>query len=280
LGEKELLNRAQLLLSAISVTSDVVSGGGAIVIEGVLNPSNYPTDPTRITWTGLSSSAAGGQPSFAQIAAGGSVSWSGNLTTTTATVQGALTTTLTAKSFNLITATITATAFTAVNQTVTVRSFSSSSNPTYTQAFSNLRNTFLITQADLNSLNNAGTTVQNGDVLAVVGNGTVLANVNASASSISSFISKTGTGPFIVTFNIPALPYTPVAGQVVTITGATQNGYNGTPTVQAGSTTTSIILSYATDPGNYFSGGQITFGIFTCNNPGIALIPGIRVRLK
>jgi hypothetical protein len=278
LGEKELLNRAQLLLSAISVTSDTVSGGGAIVIEGVLNPSNYPTDPTRITWTGLSSSAAGGQPSFAQIAAGGSVSWSGNLTTTTATVQGALTTTLTAKSFNLITATITATAFTAINQTVTVRSFSSASNPTYTQAFSNLRNTFLITQSDLNTLN-TNTTVQNGDVLAVVGNGQVIANVNASASSISSFISKTGTGPFIVTFNVPTLPYTPVAGQTVTVAGANGGTYNGIQTIQAGSTTTSIILSYASDPGTYINGGTITFGIFTCNNPGIALVLGERIRL-
>ena len=279
LGEKELLNRAQLLLSAISITSD--TGTGAIVIEGVLNPSNYPTDPTRITWTGLSSSAAGGQPSFAQIAAGGSVSWSGNLTTTTATVQGALTTTLTAKSFNLITATITATAFTAINQTVTVRSFSSASNPTYTQAFSSARNTFLITQADLNTLN-TNTTVQNGDVLAVVGNATNITGVNASASTISSFISKTGTGPFIVTFNVPTLPYTPVAGQVVTVAGTNSTGgsYNGTPTVEAGSTTTSIILNYAVDPGTYLNSGTITFGIFTCTNPGITLIVGERITLS
>ncbi len=82
LGERELLNRAQLLLKSVAVTSDTGSGG--IVIEGVLNPSNYPTDPTLITWGALSGLSAGGQPSFAQIAPGGSVSWS-SATQTTAT---------------------------------------------------------------------------------------------------------------------------------------------------------------------------------------------------
>ena len=190
LGDKELLNRAQLLLSSIAISSDPVdssdpfvgntwsSGGtattglyysnvaagvknwyqatstgtfsstapiftsgtgasgtygvnltwagatpnnaGAIIVEGVLNPANYPTDPTKITWTGLSSSAAGGQPSFAQIAAGGSVTWSGNASTTNATVQGAFTTTLTAKSFAAATQSLTAISFSTVTQTITV----------------------------------------------------------------------------------------------------------------------------------------------------------------
>jgi hypothetical protein len=86
LGERELLNRAQLLLKGIAITSDTGSGG--IVVEGVLNPSNYPTDPSQISWGGLSSLAAGGQPSFAQIAPGGSVTWnSGAQTTAGATLQ-------------------------------------------------------------------------------------------------------------------------------------------------------------------------------------------------
>ena len=74
LGERELLNRAQLLLEGIEVTSDTSTGG--IVIEGVLNPQNYPLDPGNVGWGGLSGLAAGGQPSFAQIAPGGSVTWS------------------------------------------------------------------------------------------------------------------------------------------------------------------------------------------------------------
>jgi hypothetical protein len=126
LGEKELLNRAQLLLSSLSITSDSVTGGGAIVVEGILNPSNYPTNPTNISWTGLGSQSAGGQPSFAQIAAGGSVTWSGAVSNSTATVQGAFTRTLTAKSFAPSSTTLTAISFGAVTQTVTAKSFGQS----------------------------------------------------------------------------------------------------------------------------------------------------------
>ena len=81
LGDRELLNRAQLLLSQISVTAD--SGTGGIVVEGILNPQNYPASPTQISWNGLSSSASGGQPSFAQIAQGGTVVWTSGASQTT-----------------------------------------------------------------------------------------------------------------------------------------------------------------------------------------------------
>jgi len=128
LGERELLNRAQLLLAGISVTSDTVSGGGAIIVQGILNPVNYPTDPTKITWTTLSSSAAGGQPSFAQIASGGSVTWSGNTSTSNVTVQGAFTTPITARSFAPITNTLTARSFSAVTQTAAAQSFGYATN--------------------------------------------------------------------------------------------------------------------------------------------------------
>jgi hypothetical protein len=107
LGERDLLNRAQLLLNAITLTAD--TGSGAIVVEGVLNPRNYPASPSNVTFTGLSSAAAGGQPSFAQVALGGSINWGGvPSSTTTATVQGALTTTITARGFATVTQTVTA----------------------------------------------------------------------------------------------------------------------------------------------------------------------------
>jgi hypothetical protein len=98
LGERELINRAQLLLKSIAVTSD--TGTGGLVIEGVLNPQNYPIDPTAISWSGLAGSSAGGQPSFAQVAPGGSVSWAGGatVTTSTATTTAALTGTATVPS--------------------------------------------------------------------------------------------------------------------------------------------------------------------------------------
>jgi len=81
LGERELLNRAQLLLNGVEITSD--TGTGGIVVEGVLNPQNYPLNPADIQWSGLQGAAQGGQPSFAQIAPGGSVNWNGGGTQTT-----------------------------------------------------------------------------------------------------------------------------------------------------------------------------------------------------
>jgi hypothetical protein len=192
LGEKELLNRAQLLLSSISISTDdqtttastftgsisgttltvtaltvgtitvgsIIRGTGvttgttitalgtglggigtytvsasqtvgsitmngatsasAIIVEGVLNPTNYPANPANITWTGLSNSAAGGQPSFAQIASGGSVDWGAAAVTSTATVQGQLTTALTAKSFAESNNTLTAVSLTNTGDTLTI----------------------------------------------------------------------------------------------------------------------------------------------------------------
>jgi hypothetical protein len=90
LGERELLNRAQLLLKGIEITAD--TGTGGIVVEGVLNPQNYPINPSDISWSGLQGAAQGGQPSFAQIAPGGSAKWStGAQTTATATTSAFLT---------------------------------------------------------------------------------------------------------------------------------------------------------------------------------------------
>ena len=123
LGERELLNRAQLLLSSIAITSDTVAGGGAIVIEGVLNPINYPINPSNITWGSLITQAAGGQPSFAQVASGGSVTWSGDLTTTTSTVQGAFSRTLTSPGIASASSSLTAVSFGTVTQTVSAASF-------------------------------------------------------------------------------------------------------------------------------------------------------------
>jgi hypothetical protein len=162
LGERELLNRAQLLLSGISLTSD--TGTGAIVVEGVLNPANYPTDPTRITWTGLASAASGGQPSFAQIAAGGSVTWSGGSSQTNATVQGAFTTTVTAISFAPVTTTLTATAFNTTTVTGGAPAITAIQNATYTNAFSNVRNDFLVAQSTVTAWTS---TIQAGDLISV-----------------------------------------------------------------------------------------------------------------
>jgi len=77
LGARELINRAQLLLQGIEITAGGSTNvNSALVVEGVLNPSNYPSNPSNITWNSLSSAALPtGQPSFSQIASGTSVAF-------------------------------------------------------------------------------------------------------------------------------------------------------------------------------------------------------------
>jgi hypothetical protein len=169
LGERDLLNRAQLLLDEIGITAD--TGTGAIIVEGVLNPRNYPSNPANIIWNGLSSSGAGGQPSFAQIALGGSVNWGGTpITTTTATINGAVTATFTARAVT--------------------------SGTDFRQAFRNDRNTFIMTTADFDV-----SFLQVGDILSnatfLVGNRTVTniqRNAFSNASVFYTIISMNGNG--------------------------------------------------------------------------------------
>jgi hypothetical protein len=87
LGVRDLINRAQLLLQAIEITAaGSTNTNQAIVIEGVLNPSNYPNTTTNVTWFSLQGTVAGGnvlgsgQPSFAQIAPSNSILFDGTAT--------------------------------------------------------------------------------------------------------------------------------------------------------------------------------------------------------
>jgi len=90
LGERELINRAQLLLKSVEITTQGGSSSQGVIVEGILNPINYPNNPADITWGGLNTSGEGGQPSFAQIASGSSANWSAggsNITATNATTR-------------------------------------------------------------------------------------------------------------------------------------------------------------------------------------------------
>ena len=90
LGVRELINRAQLLLQTIEITAGGTSNtNSALVIEGILNPSNYPTNVSNITWNSLNSTALQtGQPSFSQIASGTSVTFANNATNTPTILTG------------------------------------------------------------------------------------------------------------------------------------------------------------------------------------------------
>jgi len=90
LGVRDLVNRAQMKLQALEITA----GGGsslnsALVIEGVINPSNYPTTVTNITWYNLQGTIQAGnllgtgQPSFAQVAPASAIGYNNTATYTT-----------------------------------------------------------------------------------------------------------------------------------------------------------------------------------------------------
>ena len=70
--------------------------------------------------------------------------------------------------------------------------------------------------------------------------------------NVASFNATTGTGPYLVTFNIPTQGVAPGPGSYFVVAGNTNTAYNGVFLCTASSTTT-IQLSYASDPGVYSS---------------------------
>jgi hypothetical protein len=81
-----LINRAQLLLQGIEITAGGAGANQALVIEGVINPQNYPSNPANVAWYNLQGSVAGGnsqgsgQPSFSQIAPGNQIQFDNTAT--------------------------------------------------------------------------------------------------------------------------------------------------------------------------------------------------------
>jgi hypothetical protein len=96
LGIRDLINRSQLLLQTIENTvGGASSAQQAVVIEGVLNPSNYPSNFNNISWYPLQGTPSGGaplgsgQPSFSQIAPGTGIVFDGQVTYTRSITGGA-----------------------------------------------------------------------------------------------------------------------------------------------------------------------------------------------
>jgi hypothetical protein len=59
-GDRDLINRSQLLLQKLQLQSDK-----SVQVYGILNPGNI--DASSLTWTSVNTSALGSQPSFAQV---------------------------------------------------------------------------------------------------------------------------------------------------------------------------------------------------------------------
>ena len=84
LGQRELINRASFLLQGLESTTGTAGTNAAIVIEAIINPSNYPTNPANVIWNSLNSTTIPtGQPSFSQVAAGTSIVFNSSATNNT-----------------------------------------------------------------------------------------------------------------------------------------------------------------------------------------------------
>ena len=79
LGQRELINRASFLLQSLESSSGTGGTNAAIVVEAVINPSNYPA-LANIQFNSLSSAVnPTGQPSFSQVAPGSSMIFSNSV---------------------------------------------------------------------------------------------------------------------------------------------------------------------------------------------------------
>lgn len=96
----------------------------------------------------------------------------------------------------------------------------------------------------------------NGDTLVATSTAGTGILANAVNLTISGFSAVSGSGPFLVTFTIPttaALGTNQGVGTYFSIVGNSNSLYNGTYICTA-STSTSIQLSYTSDPGTYGAG--------------------------
>ena len=59
-GDRDLINRSQLLLQKLQIQSDK-----SVQVYGILNPGNI--DASALTWSSVNTAALGSQPSFAQV---------------------------------------------------------------------------------------------------------------------------------------------------------------------------------------------------------------------
>lgn len=102
----------------------------------------------------------------------------------------------------------------------------------------------------------------------VIGNGIARYEV-ASVTDVSSTIPQTVTGTpvktgptggkYYVTYSFTAVPFTPRINVPYTVSGSTTLGFNGIKTATA-STTTSVTLEYASDPGTWAGGLPTLWG--------------------
>ena len=99
----------------------------------------------------------------------------------------------------------------------------------------------------------ANTTISNNQLSSV---SSLAAVISSPAILVTGYVSKTGTGPYLVTFNIPTQGSSPSLTNY-TVAGCTNTGYNGSITAST-STTSTITLSYPSDPGTFSNTNAVT----------------------
>jgi hypothetical protein len=213
LGDRELLNRAQLLLKGIAITSDTGSGG--IVVEGVLNPQNYPLNPSDVVWSSLAGLAAGGQPSFAQVAPGGSINWAGGASQITAN----------ATALNTVTASITVPNNAAFNR-VAGSAFVYTTQASWNASGASTGFSIAASDAKFQSGTTIGTVVASPSPVA-----NTRSTLNSSMTTFyrqvnTTFLQGNGVTATLFFNNVGYTPF-PVNSRI-TVSNAQPNAYNGT----------------------------------------------------
>jgi hypothetical protein len=92
----------------------------------------------------------------------------------------------------------------------------------------------------------------------IIGNNPPSALYQSITPKTATFISKTGSGPYLVTLSTPTRIIPIPVGEKITVSGNSNTSYNGTFVVTA-STSTSTTISYPSDPGAWSIATITTF---------------------
>jgi hypothetical protein len=84
--------------------------------------------------------------------------------------------------------------------------------------------------------------------------------ISGPAITVTSFVSKTGSGPYTVTFNIATQTISPSLTTNYVVSGNSNSAYNGTFTCTT-STLTTITLTYPSNPGTFGTGTTVITGV-------------------
>ena len=195
LGIRELINRASFLLQGLEITAGAGGTNAALIIEGVINPSNYPVDLTKIPFYSLNSTTIPtGQPSFSQVAPGSGITFNNSATNVT---------TVTNTGINAVGGTT----FT-VNNTNGIKVGDDVIVPTVTNAFAAL--------TSVKSINGSTIVLSVGVLTAVPSGATIYFSRNTAAvpgETVFSFVGSPANKDSLDLSNLKDLTNTPIGGR-------------------------------------------------------------------